>query len=176
MSKLPGAFNANEVDDMDTFEPIPAAEYDFEIVKAPDKKRNSKDIGFVYPLHFKVINDTKFNGRLVFVSLNLEHDDDDTELRARKELGAICRAAGRPNIEGHDELVGAQLRGKVVVKEKTQKWPAGNTLKKYMPLEGVSTATKPSAGAKRPSNPGASASKPTGKPPVKKKTPNVGFK
>lgn len=158
MSRLPSAFNMDEVGEMDVFEPVPAGVYDVEIIKAPDKNRNSKDTGYVYKLHFKIISGD-CTGRLIFVNLNLEHDNADTELRARKEYKAICVATGRM-VNDTEELVGGQLSAKVAVRAATTQYAASNDIKKYMPLEG---AAIPSLAKSSPAGSASSSAAPRSK-------------
>lgn len=91
MANLAG-FNANTVEPMAEFEPIPAAKYLAVITKSEERPTKNGQGKFL-ELTFQVI-DGEFKGRLVWARLNLEHPNQLTVKIARSELSAICRAVG----------------------------------------------------------------------------------
>lgn len=143
MAKLPGAFNAEEVGEMNSFDPIPKGDYRFRI-KDTDRKENSKATGFVYKFIFEVM-EGDHKGRLVFANLNLEHESPQTVEMAEKELGAIVKACGMVTIDDTEELHGEELMATVAFKKGNANHSDSNVIRKYFPCKDVARPPKPSA-------------------------------
>lgn len=168
--KLGQKFNANSVEEMNSFDAVPADEYHLKVKSSKSKDNKAKIAaaangetikGTICNFTFEIMAGP-FKGRLLFTNLNLEHTSPQTEDFAYRELGSICKAVGRLNIEETDELNGGEFMAKVVVTPKTTKYPEGNEIKKYMPLKGIAKPTSPAA------------EKEEGEKPAKKK-PTVSF-
>ena len=147
MAQLPGAFNANDHDEMEEkgdFPALPKDDYGVRI-KETSSFRNSKDTGDCFKFVFEVL-DGKYKGRLLFANLNLVHENPAAVEMAEKELGSMVRAVGKVTIDDTDDLVGCQLTVSVTVKKATSKYPEGNEIAMYKPLDG---AAQPSAGGSK---------------------------
>lgn len=165
MAKLPGKFNAEDHEEMGTYDAIPAGKYPVKVSgnKVKDNKakiaaaKEGKTIpGSVYTISFE-ITEGQYKGRILFTGLNLEHTSEQTVDLAYRELTSITKACGKTTVLDLDELNGCDLTVTVKVVEATPKYPASNKISKYEPLKG---AAKPNAGkssgpsgAKKPSGP-----------------------
>ena len=96
MADLRG-FNANTVEPMDSFDPIPAGEY-LCVITASEEKPTKAGNGSYLQLEFEVI-DGPYKGRKLWERLNLNNPNETTVKIARGNLSAICRAVGvmKPN-------------------------------------------------------------------------------
>ena len=86
-------FDANAVEPMPSFDPIPAGQYVAMIVASEEKI--SKNGHKFLSLEFEVV-DGPCKGRKLWTNLNLNHPNEKTVLFARAELASICRAVGVP--------------------------------------------------------------------------------
>ena len=91
MADLTG-FNANEVEPMADFEPIPAGKY-VAAITASKMKPTKSGRGSYLELTFQII-EGEHKGRLLWARLNLDNPNQLTVKIARSELSAICRAVG----------------------------------------------------------------------------------
>jgi len=91
MANLTG-FNANEVEPMADFAPIPAGKYAAVITNSQMKPTKSGN-GSYLELTFQII-EGEHRGRLLWARLNLDNPNQLTVKIARSELSAICRAVG----------------------------------------------------------------------------------
>lgn len=140
MAKLPGAFNANEHEDISDFEPLPVGEYQGKIIES-ELKRNSSDTGNFLKLVFQ-ITDGKYSGRRLFSNLNLIHPNEKAVEIAQKEMAAICRACGKITVSDSEELHGIDMMLKVAIRPATAKFPASNEIKNYKQLDGAAIPSK----------------------------------
>jgi len=90
MPNLQG-FDANAVEPVPSFDPIPAGQYVAMIV-ASEEKTSQKGFRYVV-LEFEVL-DGPYKGRKLWVNLNLYHTDPEAVKFARAELASICKAIG----------------------------------------------------------------------------------
>ena len=85
-------FDANEVDPMLEFEPIPAGRYLAVIVASKDKDTKSGN-GSYLELEFEVL-EGEYRGRKLWSRLNLHNPSQKAVEIAQAELSSICRAVG----------------------------------------------------------------------------------
>jgi len=100
MADLQG-FNANEVEPMPSFEPLPAGQYVAMIVDS-DEKISQAGNRFVV-LVFEVA-EGPYSGRKLWVNLNLYHPNADIVKLARSELASVCLAVGVPSPQNSGQL------------------------------------------------------------------------
>jgi hypothetical protein len=132
MTKLHG-FNANEVDPMDTFDPIPAGKYMAVITESemkPTKSGNGSYLEFV----FQII-EGEFKGRLLWSRLNLDNPNELTVKIAQGELSAICRAVGVMQPKDSVELHNIPLLVTVKCKKREDTGEIMNEVKGYAKKE-----------------------------------------
>ena len=135
MAKLPGAFNADEHEELGDFSAIPAGEYHVK-VKDSEMARNGKDTGDLLKFKFE-IQDGEYKGRILFANLNITHNNPTAQEIAEKTLATICKAVGLVSIEDTEELHGCELMAKVIKKPASAQYAEGNEIKNYSAIEGV---------------------------------------
>jgi len=84
-------FDANNVEPVPSFDPIPAGQY-LAMIVASEEKTSSKGNQFL-SLELEVL-DGQYKGRKLWVNLNLSHPNPETVKFARAELASICKAIG----------------------------------------------------------------------------------
>jgi len=94
-------FNANEVEPMRNFDPLPAGQYVAMIV-ASEEKTSQNGHRFV-TLEFEIL-EGQYKGRKLWVNLNLYHPNPETVKFARAELASICLAVGVPAPQDSTQL------------------------------------------------------------------------
>jgi len=100
MADLQG-FNANEVEPMPSYEPLPAGQYTATIVDSEEKISQAGNRFVV--LVFEVA-EGPHAGRKLWVNLNLYHPNADIVKLARAELASICLAVGVPSPQDSGQL------------------------------------------------------------------------
>jgi len=138
MAQLPSVFRAQDHDSMDDFSPIPAGEYDVEIVKSEIKDTKAGD-GKRLLLQFKVLNG-EYKGRIVFNGLNIVNPNPTAVEISMKELRSICDAVGKAQVSDSAELHAIPLKIVVAIKPADANWPEQNVIKKYMTIDGADSA------------------------------------
>lgn len=150
MAQLGGQFNANEQKEMTNFEPLPAGEYVARIVES-EMKPTSSGTGHYLQLVFQIMS-PGYDTRKVFNNLNLDNPNPKAVDIANRELGAICKAVGKPVIQDSVELHGLPMTIKLKVSPATEKYAASNSITAYSAANGAAPmSTAPAAAV--PSNP-----------------------
>lgn len=126
--KLTG-FDANDYDDMNSFEPLPAGKYLAAIV-ASEEKQNSKGTGSYLELKFEII-EGDHKGRYLWTRLNLEHPNREVVRIANIELGAICKAVGVLTPGDSRDLHDRPLVVSVKIRKRSDTGEAANDIKGY---------------------------------------------
>ncbi len=129
MANLGQAFDSNQHEDMASFEPIPADEYQMQITNS-DLKVTSKKDGKYVKLEFTVMAG-EFKGRKVWQNLNIINPSSQAVEIAQKELATICRACGKAQIQDTQELHGIPMFVKIGIKPPKGDYPAGNKINGY---------------------------------------------
>ena len=91
MANLHG-FDANQVEPVSNFEPLPAGKY-LAVITDSELKPTKAGTGNYLQLTFEVV-DGPAKGRLLWARLNLDNPNEQAVKIARAELSAICRAVG----------------------------------------------------------------------------------
>jgi hypothetical protein len=84
-------FDANGVEPVPSYEPIPAGQY-LAMIVSSEEKTSKKGHKFL-SLEFEVL-EGPCKGRKVWANLNLSHPSPETVKYARADLAAICKAVG----------------------------------------------------------------------------------
>ncbi len=134
MAQLPSGFNADEIPD-DEFTPVPAGWYPVEIVDSEWKDAKSGPKNKYIEMKLKILGEN-YNGRLLWVRLNLMNVNQTAVEIATKDLARISKACGLNAPEDTVELHGIPFEAKVVVREETADFPATNDVKGYRAIEG----------------------------------------
>ena len=121
-------FDANKVEPKNTFEPLPAGDYDACIV-ASEMKQTKDEKGWYLELKLQIL-DGKYQNRTLFDRLNLVNSNEQARQIAEATLSAICRAIGVMTPNDSAELHNKPLKISVKVKNDPQYGP-GNEVKAY---------------------------------------------
>ena len=146
MARLPGGFDANEAEEMQSgFKHIDGIVN----VKMTDSDylKNAKENGHYLKCVFTIQNG-KHEGKEIWRFLNLDNPNATTVDIAQREFAAIQRACGVMNPEDSEELHGIEIQMDLYTrkgKEKPDgtKAPDSQEVRNYMSIEGVATPTKP---------------------------------
>lgn len=128
MADLSG-FDANTVEPIGNFGPIPAGTYKA-IITDSVMKANKAGNGRYLRLTFEVILGP-YQGRLLWARLNLDHPNMQAVSIARAELSAICRAVGVMAPGDSSELHDLPLMLSVVVKKRADTGELSNEIAGY---------------------------------------------
>ena len=134
MANLNG-FNANDVDPMADFTPIPAGKYDA-VITNTEMKPTKNGNGSYLEITFQVI-EGEYQNRLLWARLNLDNPSQIAVKIARGELSSICRAVGVMEPKDSCELHNLPLV--ISVKQKTDgDGEVRNEIKGYSKREAAS--------------------------------------
>lgn len=137
MGMIPGyenGFNSEEVEPSGSFEPLPAGNYEV-MITGSETKATKAGNGHYLSLTFTVVNNEKYDGRLVWANLNLDNPNPKAVEIARRELSAICHAVGVLNPEDSNELHGIPMKAKIKINPATDQFPASNGINGYKSIE-----------------------------------------
>ena len=138
MANLNG-FNANNVEAVNDFEPIPAAKYVAVITNSEFKPAKNGN-GNYLELTFQVI-EGEYKNRLLWARLSLEHQNELTSKIAKGQLAAICKAVGVPTPKDSAELHNLPLVINVKLKKRQDTGDLVNEIKAYAKRETTPAAT-----------------------------------
>ena len=135
MANLNG-FNANNVEAMTEFEPIPAGKY-AAIITSSEMKDTKSGNGSYLELTFQII-EGEYKNRLLWARLNLDNPNELTVKIARAQLAAICRSVGVTEPKDSFELHNLPLV--INVRQKTDdEGEIRNDIKGYFKREGANS-------------------------------------
>lgn len=124
-------FNANDENQMRTYEPLPAGDYLACIISSEIKQTRAGN-GNYLELCFSIL-EGNFEGRKLFVRLNLDNPSDAARGIARAELAAICKACGIVSPECSEDLHEIGLIISVRVKKRLDNGELINQITNYKP-------------------------------------------
>ncbi len=134
MSLLPSVFNSEEHEPMTNFTPIPEGWYKLEIVKS-EVVATKAGTGKRLNMQAKVVDDEKYEGRIIFIGLNIQNPSKMAVEISMRELRSLCDAVELPSVEDSVDLHDIPFMGKAVI-EKSEGYADKNVIKKYAKLEG----------------------------------------
>ena len=129
MAKLGKAFDSNKHDDMNNFEPVPAAAYTVKITKS-DLVATKDKKGKYISLEFEIMKGD-YKGRKIWTNLNIINNNPVAVEIAEKELATICRACGKSVIQDTQQLHGIPLLMKVRIVPPKGDYPPKNAQTGY---------------------------------------------
>ena len=138
MANLTG-FDANRVEPMTEFEPVPAGKY-LAVIVASEMKPTKNKRGRFLELVMEII-EGECKGRKLWARLNLENDNQQTVQIARGELSSICRAVGVMQPSDSVELHNLPMQVTVKCKKREDNGEITNEVKGYAKRQ--STAERP---------------------------------
>jgi hypothetical protein len=136
-------FDANNVDPMADFEPLPAGDY-MAVITDSQMKPTKNGNGHYLELTFQVL-DEKYKGRFLWSRLNLDNPSVQAVQIAQGELSAICRAVGVMRPKDSIELHNLPLQVGVKCKRRDDTGEITNEIKSYKPKGAGSVAPQQEA-------------------------------
>lgn len=154
-------FDASNVPDAPSFDPLPPGYYTALIVESGLKA--SSTAGEMVAFAFEIDGDEhpQFRGRKIWTNLCIHHPNPKPQAIARQQLAAICKATKRLQIRDTSDLLGGKLRIKLKVQPARDGYDARNEVAGYQEL-----AARPGAATAGP----ARVATPT---PTPNRAPNV---
>ena len=138
MTKL--NFNAEDVEPLGSFEPLPIGEYTV-VISASEMKETKNKEGQYLQLVYDVVDDGEYRGRKVFDRLNLVNKNATAQEIAQRALSSICRAVGVMHPKDSDELHDKPFTVKIGIRPGNDEYQPTNVVKEYKVLVGTAQAT-----------------------------------
>lgn len=138
MTKLD--FNAEEIEPLGSFEPLPIGEYTV-IISASEMKDTKNKEGKYLQLVYDVVDDNEYRGRKLFDRLNLENKNATAKEIAQRALSSICRSVGVMHPKDSEELHDKPFVVKVGIRPGDENYQPTNTVKEYKALDGTAQTT-----------------------------------
>ena len=156
MAFLGQTFNANELPQGNTYDPLPAGWYTATITAA-ELKPTKDGSGQYIKVRYDITGPTH-QGRVVFGNLNIKNASARAEEIGRQQLGELMRAIGLARVTDTDQLIGGVLSIKIDVRAATEQYPAQNEVKGFKAITGAApTFASPAASAPASAGPAKAA-------------------
>jgi len=136
-----GGIDPSTVEPGKDFTPLPPGWYPFE-VEAVEIKPTAAKGGQLLKVTLGVIGE-QYNGRKVFLNINILNKSAKATEIGRRELADLARACGIAYLDDEDKLLGKQLECKLAVKQ-DKGYEPDNMVKGYRPL-GAAPIAAPTA-------------------------------
>ena len=147
MSDLNG-FDANQVEPVTNFDPVPAGKY-LAVMTASEMKPTKNGNGSFLELQFQVIEGEHAN-RNVWARLNLDNPNPQAVQIARGQLSALCRAVGVLTPKDSCELHNLPLVIDVRCKKRQDTDEMANEIKGFLKKEAPAPAPARPASSSTP--------------------------
>jgi len=135
-------FNVDQSAPEEEIGPVPAGTYIAAIVES-DYKANKNNNGMILKLTYQILQG-EYKGRKIFENLNLEHENRQASVIARKSLNSIGMAVGVNQIRDSALLHNIPMQIEVGFVPAKDGYDAQNKIKKHSSLNG-SEAKSPAA-------------------------------
>jgi len=162
MARLDEQFNADQHEEQQSFEPLPAGEYPAHVTDS-DIKDTKKGDGKYIKLTWEIL-DGPFAGRLVFENYNYINSSAQAAEIGQRDFASACRALGRPNVTDTEQLHAIPAIIKLKIQPGKDGYAPQNKIAKYSPV---------SAGIAQPPAAQQAAPPPPGYPPVAPPNPRL---
>jgi hypothetical protein len=133
-------FNANEVEPLGSFDPLPIGEYTV-VISASEMKDTKTGKGQYLQLVYDVV-EGEYHGKKVFDRLNVVNENETAQSIAQRALSAICRAVGVMTPKDSEELHDKPFIIKVGIRAASGEYQASNTVKEYKAISVDKPTTK----------------------------------
>lgn len=144
MAFLGQTFDANDLPQGNTYDPLPAGWYTATIADA-ELKTTKDGSGQYIKVRYDITGPTH-QGRVVFGNLNIKNASAKAEEIGRQQLGELMRAIGLARVTDTNQLIGGVLSIKIDVRPATDQYPAQNEVRGYKAIAGsVPTFAAPAA-------------------------------
>lgn len=147
-------FDATQVDPTNTFDPVPAGDY--EVMITDSEEKNTANGNGKYLQLTVQIQSGEFTGRTLFDRLNLDNPNRTAVEIAQRQLSQICHAIGELRLTDSRQLHEKPLLAKVKVRPARGEFEASNLIAGYKPLANMASTPIKS----QPSGVGANAPTP----------------
>lgn len=134
MAYLGQTFDANDLPQGNTYEPLPPGWYTATITAA-ELKPTKDGSGQYIKVRYDITGPTH-QGRVVFGNLNIKNASAKAEEIGRQQLGDLMRAIGLARITDTDQLIGGSLLIKLSVRDATEQYDAQNEVKGFKAITG----------------------------------------
>ena len=134
MACLGQTFDANDLPQGNTYEPLPAGWYTATIADA-ELKTTKDGSGQYIKVRYDITGPTH-QGRVVFGNINIRNQSVKAEEIGRQQLGELMRAIGLARITDTDQLIGGVLQIKLGVRAATEEYSAQNEVKGFKAITG----------------------------------------
>lgn len=155
MAFLGQTFDANDLPQGNTYEPLPAGWYTANITAA-ELKPTKDGSGQYIKVRYDITGPTH-QGRVVFGNLNIKNASAKAEEIGRQQLGDLMRAIGLARITDTDQLIGGVLSIKLDVRAATEQYPAQNEVKGFKAITGSAPTFAAPAASPAAASPAAAA-------------------
>jgi hypothetical protein len=144
MAFLGQTFNADDLPQGNTYDPLPAGWYTATIADA-ELKPTKDGSGQYIKVRYDITGPTH-QGRVVFGNLNIKNASAKAEEIGRQQLGEIMRAIGLARVTDTDQLIGGSLSIKLDVRAATEQYAAQNEVRGFKAITGSApTFAEPAA-------------------------------
>ena len=154
MANLGTTFSRDELPVSQGFEPIPAGWYTATVTGAELKDTKAGD-GQYINVQYTVLG-PEYQGRVIFGLINIRNASTKAQEIGLSNLNSLMAAIGLEKVQDTDQLIGHDCQIKVKVKgavlndDKSEKYPAGNDIAGWKPLEGGFKSPTSAPVAKKP--------------------------
>ena len=128
-------FDADKIEPLGSFEPLPVGEYKV-VITASEDHDTKNGRGKYLQLTYDVI-EGEYLGRKLFDRLNIRNENETAQKIAQQSLSAICRATGVMNPRDSSELHDKPLIVKVDIRPANEQFQKSNVIKGYKRLDGM---------------------------------------
>ena len=118
-----------------SFDPLPAGIYEVTITKA-ELKDNKAGTGQLISIRYDIVGPTH-QGRVIFGNFNIKNPNPKAEEIGRQQLGEMMTAIGISKVNNTDQLIGARLKIKLVVRS-SEEYGEQNDIKGWSSVSGAS--------------------------------------
>jgi hypothetical protein len=133
-------FNAEDVEPLGSFEPIPIGEY-LVVISASEIKDTKEKKGKYLQFTYDVI-EGDYKNRKLFDRLNIMNENETAQKIAQRALSSICRSVGVLHPNESEELHDKPFIVKVGIRPASGEYQASNVIKEYKKKDGSSVSEK----------------------------------
>jgi len=145
MANLNETYNASDLPESSSFDPVPAGTYTAVITEA-ELKQTKAGTGQYIKTRYDIIGPTH-QGRVIYSNLNIRNPNPKAEEIGRQQLGELMRAIGLSSVSDTDQLIGGICQIKVSIKPTDGQYDVSNEVKGWRAIGG-SSAPVPAAADK----------------------------
>lgn len=133
-------FDANDVEPLGSFEPLPLGEYTV-VISSSEMKDAKTGKGQYLQLVYDVI-EGEYHGRKLFDRLNIQNESAQAQEIAQRSLSSICRAVGVMHPQNSEDLHDKPFVVRVGIRPAKDEYQASNVIKEYKAVDSPAATTK----------------------------------